>query len=363
MIYAFVDTNILIRVLSQGKPGCEFELFEDLRALAAGNAFQLLVPDVVRFELDRQMRDLPRELRARFGQLKASVNQTSVWSEIADAKESILQQLDSLRETKKQGWHDRFANVDAFLRSDHVTRLAYTPDIMCRARIRLMRGSKLNKDQDAAIIESLAEFFETCTDNHPVLLFCSENHTDFAVELDPGPDRSRRFAIDPDIACVLPQIYYFLRLDELLKIDQGYESLPKSPEGEEIAQAMGRISELEDEGYDDTDEYLAAVEEVEAFYDRRLSQEFLANIRPHLPEELRKRRDEACDHIEEMLRKCRGCPSWDDVKSESKLPQWLEYVPEHMIRYTTLAKILRIEESIKRYLRIHEAADNDQNDR
>ena len=103
MIYAFVDTNILIRVLSQGKPGCEPELFEDLRTLVTGNAFRLLVPDVVRFELEKQMRDFPRELRDQFGALKASVNKTHVWSEIADAKETILQELDSLREAKKAG--------------------------------------------------------------------------------------------------------------------------------------------------------------------------------------------------------------------------------------------------------------------
>lgn len=361
MIYAFVDANILIRILSQGKPGCEPELFEDFRALIIGNAFKLLVPDVICFELDRQMREFPRELKAQFGELKASVNKTPVWSEIADAKESILIELDSLREAKKKGWHDRFKTIDEFLHSKHTIRLPYTPDIMCRARIRLMRGEKPNKDQDAAIIESIVAFFEACTDDHPVLLFCSENHTDFAVELDPGPDRGRRFAIEPNIASILPETHYFTRLDELLKIDQGYESLPAPPEGKEIMQALGKISELEDEGYDDTDEYFAAVEKVDTFNDRQLSQDFLTNIRPKLMDELLKRRDEACDHIEKLLIRCRSCRSWDDVKSENKLPQWIEYVPEHMIRYTTLSKILRIEESVKRYLRIHEKADNEQN--
>ncbi|MBC8551806.1 MAG: hypothetical protein H8D23_19330 [Candidatus Brocadiales bacterium] len=91
------------------------------------------------------MRGLPRELKARFGELKASVNKTTVWSEIADAKESILQELDSLHEVKKQGWHDRFASIDKFLRSEHVTLLPYTPDIMCRAKIRLMRGASLTR--------------------------------------------------------------------------------------------------------------------------------------------------------------------------------------------------------------------------
>jgi len=35
MIYAFVDANIFIRVLSQGKPVCEPELFADQRTLAS----------------------------------------------------------------------------------------------------------------------------------------------------------------------------------------------------------------------------------------------------------------------------------------------------------------------------------------
>ena len=120
-------------------------------------------------------------------------------------------------------------------------------------------------------------------------MFCSENHNDFAVELDPGPDKNRRFAINPDIAQVLPQTHYFLRLDELLKIDRGYESLPSPPEEKEIMQAMGRISELEDEGYDDTDEYFAAVKEVESFYDHQLSQEFITHIHSALPDELQKK--------------------------------------------------------------------------
>ena len=73
----------------------------------------------------------------------------------------------------------------------------------------------------------------------------------------------------------------------------------------------------------------------------------------------KKKRDESCNHIEEMLLKCRSCQSWDD-KSELKLHQWIEYVPENMIRYTSLVNIFRIEESIKRYLRIHEEADENQ---
>jgi predicted nucleic acid-binding protein len=357
MIYVFLDTNILIRFLSQGKPGCEPELFDNLRTLVTGNAFRLLVPDVVRFELEKQMETFPRALKTEFGKLKKSVNETNVWSEIVDAKESILQELVSLCEAKKLGWYDRFKSIDEFLRSDHVTRLPYTPEIMCRARIRLMHGGKPEKDQDAAIIESLSAFFETCTDDQSSLLFCSENHIDFAVELGARSDLNRRFAINPEIAKVLPKTHYFLSLDELLEIDSGgYDSIPSPPE-KEILQAIDRMSEFEDVEFHNIDECWAAIDEADAFYEHQISKDFITNTYPNLPVEFQKKRDECCDCIENMLLKCRSCQSWDD-RSEYKLSQWIEYVPEHMIRYTSLTNILRIEESIERYLRIHEEADN-----
>ena len=126
-----------------------------------------------------------------------------------------------------------------------------------------------------------------------MLLFCSENHTDFAIELKPGADRNRRFAINPEIASVLPVTHYFLCLNDLLQIYRGYESLPKPRESAEIAQAIGKMSELESEDDYDSDEYLAALAEVEAFNEKRLSQDFTANVLPTIPEDLRSRRREA----------------------------------------------------------------------
>ena len=57
--------------------------------------------------------------------------------------------------------------------------------------------------------------------------------------------------------------------------------------------------------------------------------------------------------IGDLLLRCRACPTWDD-RSEYKLPQWIEYVPENMIPYTSLPKMVRIRESLEEYLRIHE---------
>jgi predicted nucleic acid-binding protein len=359
MIYAFVDSNIFIRVLSQGKPGCELQEFENLCALARNGVFRLLVPDVVLYELDRQMQELPEKLRNSFGELKSSVNRTSVWSEITDAKNNVLDHIDALRQAKEAKWHEHLRMVDKFLRSDKVTRLPFTPEIMCRARISLMRVGKPSKDQDAAIIESLSAFFEGCKEERTVLLFCSENHTDFAVELRTGQDRTRKFILDPRIAKSLPESYYFLQLSDLLAVDKGYESLPRPPKDVELVQVEEKFRDLDPADLMEAPEYLAALHRAQSLEEKHLSQQFAAEIQPQLLEEFLHRRAKACEHIESMLRQCRACNSWDNDRrgGQSELPQWLEYVPENMIRFTTLANILRIEANVERYLQIHREMD------
>ena len=78
-----------------------------------------------------------------------------------------------------------------------------------------------------------------------------------------------------------------------------------------------------------------------------------------MPEELRDKRQKSIEHIQRLLNDCRKCVSWDNGRSEYKLPQWLENVPEEMIQYTSLANLFKIEKNLERYLLIHEAMDDD----
>lgn len=367
MIYAFIDSNIFIRVMSQGKPGCETHLFEDLRTLSKGQAIELTVPEVVLFEIERQMRDLDKLLRHHFGKIKEAVNKTTVWSEVTDAKLAVLTNLDNARDKKVDGWKRSYNEIMTFLKSDDVMRISYTPEIMCQAKSRIIRGampkSTDNQDQDAAIVESLATFFTERGDEDAVLLFCSENYTDFAVEVTKHGSRDRRFALHPLIASSLPPTHYFIQLSELLKIDQGYESLPKPVADDEISEALSEFQKLEEADDFESSEYQMAFERLDTLYNERLSHEFSENILPELPEELRGKRQKSYEHIQHLLNECRECKSWDDDRSEYKLPQWLENVPEEMIQYTSLSNLLKIEKNLERYLLIHEAIDDDLADR
>jgi hypothetical protein len=290
MIHAFIDSNIFIRVMSQGKPGCEIHLFDDLRTLTEGHAIALIIPEVVFFELERQMRDLDKLIRQHIGKIKEAVNKTIVWSEIADAKLSALRNLDITRDEKLLSWNKSYSDIMTFLKSDSVKLIPYTPEIMCKAKSRIIRGampkSADNQDQDSAIIESLAYYFSECGDADAVLLFCSENHTDFAVEVAKSGSRDRRFALHPLIASSLPITHYFVQLSDLLKIDRGYESLPEPIPDDEISTAASEVRKFEEDFDIDSDDYQIALERLDRLSNQRLSRGFSENIFPELPEEL-----------------------------------------------------------------------------
>lgn len=363
MIYAFIDSNIFIRVMSQGKTGCEPHLFDDLCTLTQNKAIELTIPEVVLFEIERQMKDLPKLLRDGFQKIKDPIKKTIVWNEIEDAKLAVLTHLDNACEEKIESWNKSYDRILTFLKSADVKRIPYTPEIMCLAKSRIIRGAipnpKKNKqDQDAAIVESLASFFTKCKDENPVLLFCSENYNDFAVEITKGVSLDRRFALHPSIKPSLPLTHYFIKLADLLKINQGYETLPLPVPDDDISEALSKLQTLEEAEDVESDEYIMAFGQLDMLYDKRLSQDFSKNILPELPEEIREKRRKSYEHIQHLLSKCRKCKSWYE-KSEDKLPQWLENIPESMMQYTSISNLFKIEKSLERYLLIHEEMDVD----
>lgn len=361
MYYAFIDSNIFIRVMSQGKPGCDRELFERLRVLITCDALTLVIPEIVLLELKGQMYTLSENLKQSFGDLKKAINTTLVWSEIEDAKHFILQQIDLLRDEKLQRWQQTCKEVFELLNSQNVSSIPYNAEIMCRAQKRVIsRGmpktsSRVN--QDAAIVESLVVYFSSIQVPQPILLFCSENHSDFAIKVKQHESKDRVFALHPDLAKDLPKAHFFTQLEDLLQLDKGYESLPQRPNDEEIKEAMERRDKLgsecnldiDVEGYD---EYMQAVEHLEGLIKTRVANQYTTEVIPILPKEFRAKREDMVKRIQNLLEQCRQCKSWDD-RSELKLFEWIEYIPEDMIPYTSLSNFFKIEINLQRYLYIH----------
>lgn len=73
MIYVFVDTNIWVRVLSQGRPGCELEHLGKLIALVGESKVTLILPEVVTLELERCQRAFTDDIATHFIDLSKAI--------------------------------------------------------------------------------------------------------------------------------------------------------------------------------------------------------------------------------------------------------------------------------------------------
>ena len=185
----FVDANIFIRVATQGRPGCEHEHFKDLRTLVKDGTFTLLVPEVVFLEVEKAFRSLAKELESNCDKLSDSLRKATdgTWNEIDSLKTDVLDHIKQSKQERIAACEILSKDIVGFLESNAVTRIPLTPDILVSAKRRHIAGKmpncKKSSDQDALIVESLISYLRGSKTNTP-LLFCTENTTDFALEVD-----------------------------------------------------------------------------------------------------------------------------------------------------------------------------------
>ncbi len=313
MIYAFVDTNIFVRIASQGRPGCELTHFESLKTLVQSRAVTLLVPEVLLLEVEKKFRTIP-----------------------ATSKKLL-----------KQRWAEAASEILELLNSPHVEKIPFTQEVWLSAKKRLIAGRmpdpKKTSDQDAALIESLAWYLGKI--EKPLFHFCSENSRDFAVECK-SKDKQRIFALHPLLADGLPPTRYSVDLADLLSFAQGYEKLP-IPTTADIERANALVCGVDDEVY------LSRIPQFEEALYRPMAEQFAEHAESHFPAEVLALRHELATDIGNLLRELRACKSWDD-KSELKLFSWIEHVPESLLPFTSLPKMIAIRDNLRRYLEIHQ---------
>lgn len=359
MLFIFVDTNIYIRIMTQGMPGCDFALFDDLKTLCENKIICLLVPEVILLELEKNNTEIPQGLKQKFCGLRKDIEKFSLWTEIRDIKNYIITLLQKAEDLKITNWKNRYKEIISFLNSDKTIKIPITENIKIKADNRIKNGKMpKNKkvDKDACIIESLVEYFNSLKDNNSTLIFCSENTNDFAEECKTAT-KDRSFILHHLLQNDLPKSHYFIDLNSTLQFSKGYESLPEIKPNEEIEEKLKILNSFEDDWEDLPDEWSKTLREIESLEHNQLAKEFEKGIIPKLSNEIVIKRQNLIKEIKFLLSKCRRCKSWDE-RSEEKLLQWTEYVPEDMIPYTSLPNLLRIRKNIKRYLDIHKEMDN-----
>ena len=284
MIYIVLDTNIFVRIWTQAKRGNEVEILDSLLELAAKNVLRILVPEIVKLEVDAKWRTFPNDLGNAVGDVAAKIEKAlekGVWNEIEPIRPETKAFLEQWKKRTREQCEERFERIQGFLRSEYVQVIAFTPDIMCHGK-RLMIGGRMSNssvgDQDAFIAQSLISFFTGNNSKDATLLFCCENASDFAVEA------GDEIALRHEIRELLPRSSFFRNLQLLLESAASHD-IPPEPATEVVRQAEDAERAINDrmrrikEQFDDE---LAAIRAVE-----RAAQDFRLSIPEHQLEAMR----------------------------------------------------------------------------
>ena len=209
MLYTFVDANIFIRIVTQGRPGCEPQRLADLITLVESNQLKLIAPEVLLLELEKNFRLLPRHFESHCDKLSDAVTKAmeDAWNEIDALKSDILDRIKEYKRAKVLECTKVPNRIMEFLKSDSVDAVPLTADLWISAKRRAIAGRMPNCrrscDQDAVLMESLVAFFAGCDDDQAELLFCSENTQDFAIEV--KREREKQFVLHPLVQGGLPK--------------------------------------------------------------------------------------------------------------------------------------------------------------
>ncbi len=232
--YVCLDTNIIIRFITQGKPGCELEHWDRLTQLISDGSVTLLVPEIVMLEVGKLWRRMPEEIEAKLRvarqDLEKWLDSQIKYSELQDLPTAILKTFDELRNTKKPSMQSRHSKANATLTLQSVQQIPLTPEIFLRAKKRsiahLLAKPKNDSDQDCCLIESLIVVFENADLAAVQLLFCSENTSDFGLELSDG-----KWTLHPNVNAGLPATEYFRDLASLVEFaKQDIRIIPPAPD-------------------------------------------------------------------------------------------------------------------------------------
>lgn len=360
MIYAFVDTNIFVRIATQGRPGCEMARFNDLRTLAEAGTVKLVVPEVVLLEVQKQFRTMSKDLASTCDQLGEATKKATdgLWNEIDSLKSDVLTHIVTLKEQRIGHCNKVSSELLTFLQSDKVVRIPLTPEILVSGKCRQISGRVVDAknqkrcDQDVLIVESLVSYFKSRDEGPSLFLFCTENTKDFGLPLQ-RQELTRQFVLHPVLQESLPTARFSTELSGMLDVARGFEELPP-PNNEEIEFAM----DLRDTTDEDDPLYSHLHQLFMDEFHKEATKQFHTEILPSIPSDIQAVRKQLATEATELLAAGRRCHSWND-KSELKLPSWLEYVDEPMIPYTSLANLIRITEALRRYVAIHRKWDEE----
>lgn len=286
--YVVLDTNVLVKFVTQGQSGFEQEHFDSLRHLVQSGEVTLFSPEIVELEFQSLIEPTTRKYAQHFevvqqraikaletanGYFDTPDNKSDKPQEQNDkskAKQPEKEKIETWNEmgklhaylkeeaatfsTKLTAWHDnikgemksRIDQLNSMLSLPSVVKLTVDENIMLRTRKRFIL-KKFPKDersdQDAMILDSVIRYFES--NEKARVLLCSDNHTDFGSPLKEGG-----FTLNTLFKDELPNgSGLFLTLKDLVATIQSGKQIPQ-PKPEDIKEPdiIDTLQEPEDTG-------------------------------------------------------------------------------------------------------------------
>ena len=361
MIYVSIDTNVYINLLTEVMTNDNVEendipsQLEDLNLLCKKGIVTLLIPEVVKLELQKFNSKVEEDYRNEYSKLINYIDKysKSSWSEIRGVKNKIIDLIEEEQNNKVYYCEEEYAKLMVFFENDYIEHVELTSDAICKAYKKKISGlitdSQLN---DALIIESIHGYFKQQEmDDNDLVLFISGDKKDFFVK----GDRAGFKVLKDKFKISNHEVYGLYNLKQLYKyINANFDV--QLPEGE----IETKWSEFEKK-YPDWDfendgvrEEYTRIEEninvmINELFERKLQD---------LPKEIIDIRKRVLGEIENILLKCRDMISWDD-KSELRLYRWLNSRAEINLYSSKLSDLFLIRENLQEYLSVHEKMDEE----
>ena len=267
--YVCIDTNAFFRYVTQATPGYEQEHLDKLKAYMDDGTVLLLLPEVIKLELENQLKSAEQTTKKNFAkaekEVPESLKKLDLWNEL-DVEGSIKQYLRTLAEEKQKGFAERTKRITEFLDSTNLRHLDLTVHTLLGVRKRILAGRVVKEksgqlDPDLCIIEILCEELKGVTNAQ--MVFCTENKQDFVIEIG---DKEKTSVIHPALQQGLPPTEVVHTLKDVVEfIDKNKQV--DIPTEEVLEEAVKRGSKSPH----------AALQDLVSFLDRQIERMQLEN--------------------------------------------------------------------------------------
>lgn len=361
MIYVSIDTNIYVNILTEVMANDNAEENDipsqlgDLNLLCKKGAVTLLIPEVVKLELQKSNSKFEEDYKRAYSKLIDYIDKYSEgsWSEIREVKRKVIDLIEGEQDNKVCYWEEEYAKLMNFFGNGYIQHIELIPDTICKTYKNKIAGlitdSQLN---DALIIESIHCYLKQQEMNDDDLLFfITGDKKDFFIKGDIAGFNilKDKFQI-PDC-----KVYGLYNLKQLYKyINTNFDvELPKEEIETKWSEFEKRYPDWDLEDDEVRKEYITIEKDINLMINKLFESKL-----QDLPKEIIDIRKRVLDEIETILLKCRNMMSWGD-RSELKLYLWLNSRYEINLYSSKLSDLFLIRDSLQEYLNVHENMDEE----